>query len=223
KKADVDGRVALIKKQIDEASSDYDKEKLQERLAKLGGGVAQINAGAATEVEMKERQARIQDALNAARAAVEEGVVPGGGVALARAAAALDKLKAEGDEKVGINILREALDKPLRQIAENAGHNGSVVAHKVLESDSPTFGFNAMTEKYEDLVKAGVIDPLMVIREALQNAASVATILLTTEAIITEKPVKEEAPPMPPGGMPGGMPGMGGGMPGMGMPGMGGM
>ncbi len=207
KTADINGRVSQIKKQISETDSDYDKEKLQERLAKLAGGVAVINVGAATETEMKEKKARVEDALHATRAAVEEGIVPGGGVALLRARTVLENLKLKGDEKIGAQIVKRALEEPLRQIAENAGEEGSVVVQRVLAEKGNT-GFNAETGKYEDLVAAGVIDPKKVTRSALQNASSIAALLLTTEALITDLPEEEKMPPMPPGG---GMGGMGGG------------
>jgi len=196
-KKDIEGRVKQIRAQIEETTSDYDREKLQERLAKLIGGVAVINIGAATETEMKEKKARVEDALNATRAAVEEGIVPGGGVALVRCLKALDGLAAKGDEKNGVAILKRALKEPLRQIAENAGHEGSVVLKKVIEGKD-NFGFNAATENYEDLVEAGVIDPTKVVRFALQNAASVAALMLTTEAMIAEKPQKKKAAAAPP-------------------------
>jgi chaperonin GroEL len=212
KKADIQGRIAQIKRQIDETTSDYDKEKLQERLAKLSGGVAQINVGAATEVEMKEKKARVEDAVHATRAAVEEGVLPGGGVALVRAAEVLNPEKAEGDLRVGVSIIKRALSAPLKQIADNAGFDGAVVLQKVREMKNPNEGFNAATGEYEDLVKAGVIDPTKVVRTALQHAASVSSLLLTTSALISEIPDKKKAP-MPGGG---GMGGMGGGMGGMG-------
>ena len=209
KKADIEGRIKQIRAQIDETTSDYDREKLQERLAKLVGGVAIINVGAATEVEMKEKKARVEDALHATRAAVEEGVVPGGGVALLRTISSLDKLRAPEDEKAGINIVRRVLEEPLRIIAQNAGVDGSIALLKVKEGKG-AFGFNAATEKYEDLMKAGVIDPTKVVRTALQNAASIAGLLLTTEAVVAEKPDDKSAamPPMPPGGGMGGMGGM---------------
>jgi chaperonin GroEL len=204
----IEGRVKQIRTQIEETTSDYDREKLQERLAKLVGGVAVIKVGAATETEMKERKARVEDALNATRAAVEEGIVPGGGVALLRCVPALEKLKLEAEEKLGLGVVRRALEEPIRQIANNAGHEGSVVVERV-KGEKGAFGFNAETEAYEDLTKAGVIDPTKVVRFALQNAASVASLLLTTEAMVAEKPKKEEArPPMPGGGMGGGMGGM---------------
>jgi chaperonin GroEL len=201
---DIKGRVNQIRAQIETTTSDYDKEKLQERLAKLAGGVAVLKIGAATEIEMKEKKARVEDALHATRAAVEEGIIPGGGVALLRSIKVLDKMKLEGDQQIGVEIVRRALEEPIRQIVENAGHEGSVVVNKVLEGDG-AFGFNAQTEKYEDLMKAGVIDPTKVARSALENAASVAGLLLMTDALVTEKPEKEKpAPAMPPGGM-GGM------------------
>jgi chaperonin GroEL len=208
----LESRVKQIRTQIEETTSDWDREKLQERLAKLIGGVAVINVGAATETEMKERKARVEDALNATRAAVEEGIVPGGGVALLRCVQALEKVKLEGEEKLGVSVLRRALEEPLRQIANNAGWEGSVVVERI-KNEKGAFGFNAETEKYEDLTKAGVIDPTKVVRFALQNAASVASLLLTTEATIAEKPEeKEQMPAMPHGGG-----GMGGDMGGMGM------
>ena len=201
---EIKARVNQIRSQIENTTSDYDREKLQERLAKLAGGVAVIRIGAATEVEMKEKKARVEDALHATRAAVEEGIVPGGGVALLRSIKALDKLKLDGDQGIGVNIVRRALEEPIRQIVNNAGLEGSVVVNKVLEGEG-NFGFNAQTEKYEDLMKAGVIDPTKVTRSALENAASIAGLLLMTEAMITEKPEENPpAPAMPPGGM-GGM------------------
>ncbi|MCL2029747.1 MAG: chaperonin GroEL [Deltaproteobacteria bacterium] len=204
-KAAIEGRVKQIRAQIEETTSDYDREKLQERLAKLVGGVAVINVGAATEIEMKEKKARVEDALNATRAAVEEGIVPGGGVALVRAIPALDKTKVTGDAKQGVNIVRRALEEPLRQIAINAGYEGSVIVEKVKELKD-AHGFNAETGNYEDLMVSGIIDPAKVTRFALQNAASVSSLLLTTECMVAEK--KEEKPAG--GGMPGGMGGMGG-------------
>ena len=198
-KQDIEARVRQIRAQIEETTSDYDREKLQERLAKLVGGVAVINIGAATETEMKEKKARVEDALNATRAAVEEGIVPGGGVTLVRCIDALDKVSAKGDEKLGIDILRRALEEPLRQIATNAGLEGSVVINKVREGKDD-FGFNAATETYENLVAAGVIDPTKVTRFAIQNAASVAGLMLTTEAMISEKPEKKKSGPAMPGG-----------------------
>ena len=201
----IQGRIEEIKVAIDKSTSDYDREKLQERLAKLAGGVAVINVGAATETEMKEKKALVEDALHATRAAVEEGIVPGGGVALLRAQAALDKMKLDReDEQIGVGILRRALEHPIRQIAVNAGAEGSIVVEKVRENKNPNFGFNAQTDAYEDLVDAGVIDPTKVVRSALQNAASIAGLLLTTEAVVVEKPEEEKMPPMPGGGM-GGM------------------
>jgi len=212
KKGDIEGRIKQIRAQIEETTSDYDKEKLQERLAKLVGGVAVINVGAATETEMKEKKARVEDALHATRAAIEEGVVTGGGVPLIRCIAKLDALKLENEEQqAGVNILKKALEEPLRWIAQNAGFDGSVVVEKVKTGEG-SFGFNAQTDKFEDLVAAGIIDPTKVVRTALQNAASVAGLLITTEACVAEKPKEKEASPMPPGG---GMGGMGGGMGGM--------
>src|SRR5262245_17949106 len=202
-KADIEARISQIKRQIEDTTSDYDKEKLQERLAKLAGGVAVIRVGGATEVEVKEKKDRVDDALNATRAAVEEGIVPGGGVALLKASRVLDGFKGENDDQeAGVAIVRRALQAPIRQISENAGVEGSIVVGKVLENASPTFGFNAQTEEYVDLVSAGVIDPAKVVRTALQDAASVAGLLITTEAAIVEAP-KKNAPAMP-GGMPGG-------------------
>ncbi|GAB4247953.1 MAG: chaperonin GroEL [Acidobacteriota bacterium] len=195
KPEDIAGRVKQIRVQIEETTSDYDREKLQERLAKLVGGVAVIKVGAATETELKEKKARVEDAMHATKAAAEEGIVPGGGVAYLRAAQALADLKLEEpDEQVGVNIVRRALEEPVRQIAQNAGHEGAVVVGKILDSKDPNFGFNAETEQFEDLVKAGVIDPTMVARTALQNAASIAGLLLTTEAIVTEIPEEEKKP-----------------------------
>ena len=208
KKGDIEGRIKQIRAQIEETTSDYDKEKLQERLAKLVGGVAVINVGAATESEMKEKKARVEDALHATRAAIEEGVVTGGGVPLIRCIATLDALKLENEEQqAGVNIIKKALEEPLRWIAQNAGFDGSVVVEKVKTGEG-SFGFNAQTDKFEDLVAAGIIDPTKVVRTALQNAASVAGLLITTEACVAEKPKEKEASPMPPGG---GMGGMGGG------------
>jgi chaperonin GroEL len=209
----IKGRIDQIRKQIDDTSSDYDREKLQERLAKLAGGVAVINVGAATETEMKEKKARVEDALNATRAAVEEGIVPGGGVVLLRAIAALDKLKLDGDESVGTLILKRALEEPIRQIADNAGVEPSIVVAKVREDKNVSFGYNALTDVYEDMVKAGVIDPTKVARSALENASSIAGLLLTTDAIVSDKPEKDKAAPAMPDM--GGMGGMGGGMGGM--------
>jgi len=208
KKSDLEGRIRQIRAQIEETTSDYDREKLQERLAKLIGGVAVINVGAATEIEMKEKKARVEDALHATRAAVEEGIVPGGGVALLRASAGLDKIKVSEEEKWGVNIIKRASEDPIRRIATNAGVEGSIVLQKVKDGKG-AFGFNAAAEEYEDLLKAGIIDPTKVVRTALQNAASVAGMLLTTEAMVAEKPEEKPAmPPMPPGGGMGGMGGM---------------
>jgi len=204
KTEDIKARINQIKKQIETTTSDYDREKLQERLAKLAGGVAVLKVGAATEVEMKEKKARVEDALHATRAAVEEGIVPGGGVVYIRAMNALDDLKVEGDMKVGVDIVRRALEEPIRQIAENAGWEGSIVVQKVKEGQG-AFGFNAETEQFEDLMEAGVIDPTKVSRIALENAASIAGLLLMTEATVAEKPEKEKTPAMPPGGGMGGM------------------
>jgi len=190
----ITGRIDAIRREIETTTSDYDREKLEERLAKLSGGVAQINVGAATESACKEKKARVEDALHACRAAVEEGILPGGGVAVLRARKALDKLKLKGDQKIGIEIVRRALDAPIRQIAENAGMDGSIVAHRVQEADDPTFGFDAMAHEYRDLVKAGVIVPTKVERAALQNAASIAGLLLTTDALVSEIPEKKKAP-----------------------------
>ncbi|HNV86148.1 MAG TPA: chaperonin GroEL [Candidatus Omnitrophota bacterium] len=200
KTADINGRIGQIKRQIDETDSDYDREKLQERLAKLSGGVAVINVGAATETEMKEKKARVEDALHATRAAVEEGIVPGGGVALIRCVGALDNIKLKGDEKIGAQIVKRAIEEPLRQLAENAGFEGSVVVQRVL-GEKANVGFNADSGEFEDLLAAGVIDPKKVTRTALENSASIASLLLTTEALITEIPEEEKAPAMP-GGMP---------------------
>ena len=204
KKADIEARVKQIRAQIDETTSDYDREKLQERLAKIVGGVAVINVGAATETEMKEKKARVEDALHATRAAVEEGVVAGGGVALVRSIPALEKMQLEGDQQLGVNIIRRAIEEPLRWIAQNTGLEGSIVVEKV-KNEKGSFGFNAQNEKYEDMVKAGIIDPTKVVRCAIQNAASVASLMITTEALIADKPKKEGAsapamPAMPPGG-----------------------
>src|SRR5205809_2231174 len=207
KSSEIQGRVNQIRRQIEETTSDYDREKLQERLAKLAGGVAVINVGAATETEMKEKKARVEDALHATRAAVEEGIVPGGGVALLFAQKALDKVKTtDDDEKIGVEIVRRALEEPMRMIAQNAGAEASIVVGKVKESKDKNFGYNAQTDAFEDLVMAGVIDPTKVTRTALQNAASIASLLLTTECVVVEKKEKEKAPPMPGGG--GGMGGM---------------
>ena len=204
-KDDIEARVKQIRVQIEETTSDYDREKLQERLAKIIGGVAVINVGAATETEMKEKKARVEDALNATRAAVEEGIVPGGGVAYLRCLAALDKMKLEGDKKIGVDLVKRALEEPIRQIANNAGQEGSVVTEKV-KNEKGAFGFDAAQDEYSDMIKAGIIDPTKVVRLALQNAASVASLMITTEAIVAEKPEKKAPyPPMPPGGGMGGM------------------
>ena len=207
KQNDIQGRVNQIRRQIEETTSDYDREKLQERLAKLAGGVAVINVGAATETEMKEKKARVEDALHATRAAVEEGIVPGGGVAFIRAQKALDNVKdVEGDEKVGVQIVRRAIEEPTRQLADNGGAEGALIVEEVKKRKGSE-GYNVATGEYEDLVKAGVVDPTKVTRTALQNAASISGLLLTTEAVVTELPEKEKTPPMPGGGM-GGMGGM---------------
>jgi len=207
KTKEIEGRIKQIRTQIEDTTSDYDREKLQERLAKLAGGVAVIKVGAPTEVAMKEKKARVEDALNATRAAVEEGIVPGGGVVLLRALPALDKVRASGDEKVGVDIIRRALEEPIRQIAENAGAEGSIVVQTVKDGKG-NFGFNAETEQYEDLLVAGILDPTKVTRVALQHAASIAGLMVTTMCLITELPEKEKAPAMPAGG--GGMGDMGG-------------
>ncbi|MFL5113284.1 MAG: chaperonin GroEL [Microvirga sp.] len=207
KRKDIEGRVAQIKAQIEETTSDYDREKLQERLAKLAGGVAIIRVGGATEVEVKEKKDRVEDALNATRAAVEEGIVAGGGVALLRAKQAVGKIKNENPEiQAGINIVLKALEAPIRQIAENSGVEGSIVVGRINDNKSQTFGFNAQTEEYVDMLEAGIVDPAKVVRAALQDAASVAGLLITTEAMIAEAPKRESAPAMPGGG--GGMGGM---------------
>jgi chaperonin GroEL len=208
KTQNINGRIAQIKKQVEDTDSDYDKEKLQERLAKLAGGVAVINVGAATETEMKEKKARVEDALHATRAAVEEGIIPGGGVGLLRTINTLDKLKLEGDEKIGADIVKRALEEPIRQLAHNAGLEGSVVVQRV-KQEKASIGYDVNQDAYVDMIDAGVIDPTKVARSALQNAASIAALLLTTECIVTDKPEKEAPMPMPPGG---GMGGMGGGM-----------
>jgi chaperonin GroEL len=200
KHSDIEARVKQLRAQVEATTSDYDREKLQERLAKLVGGVAVIKVGAATETELKEKKARVEDAMHATRAAVEEGIVPGGGVALLRCIPGLEKLKLDGDEAIGKNILRRALEEPLRQIVTNAGHEGAVVLEKVRKNDAANFGFNAETETYEDLVAAGVIDPTKVTRTALQNAASIAALLLTTEALISEIKDDQKVPAMPQGG-----------------------
>jgi len=206
KQGDIQGRINEIKAAIDKSTSDYDREKLQERLAKLAGGVAVVHVGAATETEMKEKKARVEDALHATRAAVEEGIVPGGGVALLWCQRVLDKVKGTTeDEKIGIDIVRRALEEPIRMIAQNAGAEGSIIVGKVKESKDKNFGYNAQTDAFEDLVAAGVIDPTKVTRTALQNAASIAGLLLTTECVVVEKKEKDKAPPMPGGGGMGGM------------------
>jgi len=209
KKSELEGRIKQIRAQIDETTSDYDREKLQERLAKLIGGVAVINVGAATEVEMKEKKARVEDALHATRAAVEEGIVPGGGVALLRASAALEKIRVPEEERWGVNIVKRALEEPLRRIAMNAGVEGAIALQRVKDGKG-AFGFNAAKEEYEDLMKAGIIDPTKVVRTALQNAASIAGLMLTTEAMVADKPDEKGGamPHMPPGGGMGGMGGM---------------
>jgi chaperonin GroEL len=199
-KDDIQGRVGQIKSQIEETTSDYDREKLQERLAKLSGGVAVIRVGGSTEVEVKERKDRVDDALHATRAAVEEGVLPGGGIALLRALKALEKVQpANPDQKAGVEIVRRAIQAPARQIAQNAGDDGSVVVGKLLEKPDYSWGYNAATGEYQDLVQAGIIDPAKVVRTALQDAASVASLLITTEALIAEKPKRDKAPAMPAG------------------------
>jgi chaperonin GroEL len=195
----IEGRVKQIRAQVAETTSDYDREKLQERLAKLVGGVAVIQVGAATEIEMKEKKARVEDAMNATRAAVEEGIVPGGGVAFIRAIPVLDKLKLDDDEQIGVNIVKRALEEPLRLIAANAGHEGSIVVAKVRESNKPNFGFNAQTEEYTDMISAGILDPAKVTRSALQNAASIASLMLTTEALVVDIAEKGNAIAAPAG------------------------
>ena len=197
KTSEIKGRIEQIKKEIDKTDSDYDREKLRERLAKLSGGVAVVNVGAATETEMKEKKMRVEDALHATRAAVEEGIVPGGGVALLRTIPCVEALKLEGDEKIGVDIVRRALEEPIRQIAQNAGAEGVVVAQKV-KDEKGAFGYNAETGEYTDLIKAGVIDPVKVVRLAIQNASSIAGLMLTTEAVVCELPEKEKMPPVPP-------------------------
>jgi chaperonin GroEL len=201
----IEGRIKQLRAQIEETTSDYDREKLQERLAKLAGGVAIIRVGAATETEMKEKKARVEDALHATRAAVEEGIVPGGGVALLRSSKTLQGHKLEGDEQIGLNIVRRVCEEPLRQIVQNSGHEGAVVVERVRSNDNPNFGYNAASDQYEDLIVAGVIDPTKVTRTALENAASIASLMLTTEAMICESPEKKSA-------MPGGAEMHGGGM-----------
>jgi len=204
----INGRIAQLKKQVEDTDSDYDKEKLQERLAKLAGGVAVINVGAATETEMKEKKARVEDALHATRAAVEEGIIPGGGVGLLRTLPALDKLRLEGDEKIGVDIIKRSLEEPIRQLTQNAGLEGSVIVQRV-KQEKTNIGYDVNQDAYVDMIEAGVIDPTKVTRSALQNASSVAALLLMTEAVVTDKPEKETPMPMPSGG---GMGGMGGGM-----------
>jgi chaperonin GroEL len=198
----IQGRVKQLRSQIEDTTSDYDREKLQERLAKLVGGVAVIKVGAATETEMKEKKARVEDAMHATRAAVEEGIVPGGGVAFVRALPGLDKLKLEGDEQIGANIVKRALEEPLRMIASNAGYEGAIVIGKVRESKDVNLGFNAASEEYTDMISAGILDPAKVTRSALQNAASIAALMLTTEALVSEIPEEEKAAPAPGGGGP---------------------
>jgi len=201
KASDIQARIKQIRTQIDETTSDYDREKLQERLAKMVGGVALIKVGAATETELKEKKARVEDAMHATKAAVEEGILPGGGVAILRCQKGLEGLKVEGDMQIGVNIVRRSLEEPIRQIANNAGQEGSIVVEKVKEM-KPDMGFNALTEKYEDMIKSGILDPTKVVRIALQNAASIAGLLLTTEGLVAELPEEEKAPkyPTPPGG-----------------------
>jgi chaperonin GroEL len=201
KASDIQARIKQIRTQIEETTSDYDKEKLQERLAKMVGGVALIKVGAATETELKEKKARVEDAMHATKAAVEEGIVPGGGVALLRTQKVLDAIKVEGDMKIGVDIVRRALEEPIRQIANNAGWEGSIVVEKVKDMKQD-MGFNALTEKYEDMIKSGILDPTKVVRIALQNATSIAGLLLTTEGLITDIPEEDKAPryPTPPGG-----------------------
>lgn len=199
KKVDLQARIQQIRNEMEETTSDYDKEKLQERLAKLAGGVAVLNVGAATEIEMKEKKARVEDALHATRAAVDEGIVPGGGVALIRSVSALNELKLEGDQQIGVAIVKRALEEPTRQLAANAGKEGSVIVEQVKAAKDAS-GYNVLTEKIEDMIAAGIIDPTKVTRSALQNASSIAALLVTTEAVVVEKPEEEKAPPMPPGG-----------------------
>uniref|UniRef100_A0A7C6AGK9 Chaperonin GroEL n=1 Tax=candidate division WOR-3 bacterium TaxID=2052148 RepID=A0A7C6AGK9_UNCW3 len=199
KKSDIQARITQIRNEIQETKSDYDREKLQERLAKLSGGVAVLNVGAATEVEMKEKKARVEDALHATKAAAEEGIVPGGGVALIRCIPELEKLKLSGDQQIGVEIVKRALEEPARQLAENAGKEGSVIVEQI-KKEKGNIGFNLLNEKFEDLVEAGIIDPTKVVRTALQNAASIASLLVTTEAVVVEKPEEEKTPPAPPGG-----------------------
>jgi chaperonin GroEL len=209
KKLDIQARLAQLKAQVEETTSDYDREKLQERLAKLAGGVAIIRVGGATEVEVKEKKDRVDDAMHATRAAVEEGIVPGGGVALLRAKSAIGKLTNDNDDvQAGINIVLRAIEAPIRQIAENSGVEGSIVVSRVLANKSQSFGFDAQSEEYVDMLSAGIVDPAKVVRVALQDAASIAGLLITTEAMVAEAPKRESAPAMPGGG--GGMGGMGG-------------
>jgi chaperonin GroEL len=213
KKEDIKARINQLKNQIESTSSDYDREKLQERLAKLSGGVAVLNVGAATEVEMKEKKARVEDALHATRAAVEEGIVAGGGVALLRAVKSLDDFELPGDQGIGVSILRRVLEEPIRQIVNNAGHEASIVVQKIREADDDTYGFDAYMEEYADMFEAGIIDPTKVTRTALENATSVAALLLTTECVVSEEESDDDDAPAggaPGGGMPGGMGGMGG-------------
>jgi len=210
KKADISGRVAAIRGQIEETTSDYDKEKLRERLAKLAGGVAVIHVGAPSEIEMKEKKARVEDALNATRAAVEEGIVTGGGSALLRASRAIEKGEFTDEERWGANIIRRACEEPIRQISANAGLDGAIVLDRVLQNKATSFGYNALTDAYEDLIKAGVIDPVKVVRTALENAASVSSLMLTTETMIAEAPKKDEPAGRPGAGGMGGMGGMDG-------------
>ena len=200
KTSEIKGRIEQIKREIDTTTSDYDIEKLQERLAKLAGGVAQINVGAATEAEMKEKKARVEDALHACRAAVEEGILPGGGVSSLKCLKALDKVDCQGDETIGVDIVRRAVVAPIKQIAANAGLEGSIVVQKVLESKEKNYGYDAVRKEYGDMIKFGVIVPTKVERAALQNGASIASLLLSTDAIVSEIPEKKEAPAMPPGG-----------------------
>jgi chaperonin GroEL len=202
KKEAIQARVRQLRSELEETSSDYDRERLQERIAKLAGGVALIKVGAATETEMKEKKARVEDAMHATRAAVEEGIVPGGGVAFIRALPAIDKLKLEGDELTGANIVKRALEEPLRMIASNAGHEGAIVIGKVRESKDTNLGFNAATEEYSDMIAAGILDPAKVTRSALQNAASIAALMLTTEALVSELREEEKASAAPGGGGP---------------------
>ena len=199
---EIRSRIEQIRKEIDISTSDYDREKLQERLAKLAGGVAVIKVGAATEIEMKEKKARVEDAMHATRAAVEEGIVPGGGIAFLRAIPALEKLGLEDDEQIGVTIVKRALEEPLRLIASNAGHEGAVVVGEVRASKQANFGFNAATEEYTDMISAGILDPAKVTRSALQNAASIAGLMLTTEALVSETPDAEQGALMPGGGGP---------------------